>query len=422
MTAGSQLELLKYVDQFFELYFAGGLLQPGGGYLDKLGHGRRSKVSVFTCRGVGLAAGFPGESHEVDSDDEGTDGAAAAPASGRATPTPGGNGPEEPSLAPVNESWKREVKDLTEVLKRLIQRYRYLAKPLDEQGMPGLLTYLPRWDACNQEKMAYATAFLLIDGQITGKCFQSLYRENVIKDDVALEFLTNFFKAYLANSTMDQLATTMRKAGVNDLLAFFPNQVRDRAHLEAHLKKHNLPQVLDYFLKKLSDALKAETTGRLNEMLAPDSSDTIEDIVDFLKQQQTERKVSESDLINWTWTSIMEQVDWTAKPELLESLALKQIQQYAPLLEPFCEGAKTQVSLINSVQNYCYTDTRIIKAFPQILKVLYNADCLSDQAIIYWAAKGAAPQGKQHFLKATEPLVKYLEAQAEEEEDESEEE
>jgi hypothetical protein len=47
-----------------------------------------------------------------------------------------------------------------------------------------------------------------------------------------------------------------------------------------------------------------------------------------------------------------------------------------------------------------------MKSFTQLLNVLYNTDCVSDQAIIYWHAKGAKPQGKQHFLKATEALVK----------------
>jgi hypothetical protein len=37
---------------------------------------------------------------------------------------------------------------------------------------------------------------------------------------------------------------------------------------------------------------------------------------------------------------------------------------------------------------------------------LYNKDCVSDQAIIYWHQKGSKPQGRQHFLKATEGLVK----------------
>lgn len=39
-------------------------------------------------------------------------------------------------------------------------------------------------------------------------------------------------------------------------------------------------------------------------------------------------------------------------------------------------------------------------------QVLYNKDCISDQAIIYWHQKGAKPQGKQHFLQATQALVK----------------
>ena len=39
-------------------------------------------------------------------------------------------------------------------------------------------------------------------------------------------------------------------------------------------------------------------------------------------------------------------------------------------------------------------------------QTLYNKDCVSDQAIIYWYQKGAKMHGKQHFLKAAEPLVK----------------
>ena len=47
-----------------------------------------------------------------------------------------------------------------------------------------------------------------------------------------------------------------------------------------------------------------------------------------------------------------------------------------------------------------------MKAFPQVLKVLYNTDCVSDQAIVYWHQKGSKAQGRQHFLKSTETLVK----------------
>jgi hypothetical protein len=84
----------------------------------------------------------------------------------------------------------------------------------------------------------------------------------------------------------------------------------------------------------------------------------------------------------------MASVDWSARPDQIEGLALREvgvrsyitisgtisliatcIQKYAPILEPFCNGPKTEVALVNVVQVYCYEDTRVIKAFPQILKV-----------------------------------------------------
>ncbi|KAJ2306193.1 hypothetical protein IWW52_006271, partial [Coemansia sp. RSA 2704] len=48
---------------------------------------------------------------------------------------------------------------------------------------------------------------------------------------------------------------------------------------------------------------------------------------------------------------------------------------------------------------------------------LYNTDVLSDSAIIFWATKGAKPEGKSGFLKQTEALIKKLEALEDESED-----
>ena len=39
-------------------------------------------------------------------------------------------------------------------------------------------------------------------------------------------------------------------------------------------------------------------------------------------------------------------------------------------------------------------------------------------SFMVWHAKGSKPQGRQHFLKSTEPLVKFLKEQQEEESDE----
>lgn len=144
------------------------------------------------------------------------------------------------------------------------------------------------------------------------------------------------------------------------------------------------------------------------------------------------------ELVQCIWQGLISSVEWSARPDQHEGLALREVgvspsrlsldaaqvsvQRFAEILEPFCNNPKTEVTLINSVQVYCYEDTRVMKAFPQMLKVsascyavdrvpmamqvLYSKDCISDQAIIYWYQKGAKANGKQHFLKAAEPLVK----------------
>lgn len=84
---------------------------------------------------------------------------------------------------------------------------------------------------------------------------------------------------------------------------------------------------------------------------------------------------------------------------------------------------------------WCYDNSKVQSAFVKILLVssdhsprprarligrcaeqtLFNADVLSSQAIIYWHNKGSKPQGRQQFLKASEPLVKKLQEQEDEE-------
>ncbi|KAI5453696.1 hypothetical protein NCC49_005515 [Naganishia albida] len=384
--AGSTLELLKYAEQFFEIYFTGGLLQPGGSYLDTAEE-KRTRICVFACNGNGL--GVPAEDGSAD------------------------------DQVPKGDQWKKEIRDLVEALKKTIQRYKYLQKPLDETALPGLLAYLPRWSPAYREKMAYATAYFILENQVTGKCLQPLLRDVVVKDDVSIDFITIFFKVFLQSQTIEQLGALLRKSGITDLLAFFPNTKRDRIHLEKHFKAHGLNSVVDYYTKKVNAAVKEEVVARLKEMIAEEES--TEDMLEYLKTKQAETKVGDLDMINAIWLAIMDSIDWNAKPDQLDAIVVKHVNAFAGLLEPFCNGAKAEVGLMNTVQVYCYNETRVMKAFPQLVKILYNTDCVSDQAILYWASKGAAPQGKQNFLKVTEPLVKFLQENMDDDDDEDDE-
>ncbi|ESK97169.1 eukaryotic translation initiation factor 5c [Moniliophthora roreri MCA 2997] len=363
--AGSTLEFLKYADPLFEIILVGGLLQPGGSYYDD-----GAPISPFTI---------------------------------------------------FNAKEPTEVEDLkkyVEVLNKLIRRYKYLQKPLEESALPGILQYIHRWSPAQKDKLAMATGLLLSQGLASASTLQSLTKDHLIKNDVSINVLTLIFRAYLSEQSMDHLSATLKKGGIKDLLLFFPGNKREGRYLEEHFKKEGLPQVAEWWAKKQYAIVKDSIVKELHDLI--EREEPAEQIIAAIKAQQETNPVPDTELILCIWQGLMSSVDWNARPDQIEGLAIREVGKFAPVLEPFCTGPKTEVALINVVQVYCYEDTRIIKAFPQILKVLYNQDCISDQAIIYWHQKGSKPQGRQHFLKSTEALVKFLQEQ-EDEDDEDEE-
>ncbi|EPQ57028.1 ARM repeat-containing protein [Gloeophyllum trabeum ATCC 11539] len=360
--AGSTLEYQKYADALFEILLVGGLLQPGGSYVED--GAPPSPFSIFKAK------------------------------------------------EPVEVA---DIKKYVEVFNKLIRRYKYLQRPLETSSLPNLLQYVNRWSPVQQQKLMIATGLILAQGLAAPSCLQSLTKDHLVKNDVSASAITNIFRAYLTEQSMDHLSSSLKKGGVRDLLAFFPPQKRDDKTLDEHFRKEGLPQIADWWTKKQYAVLKDEIMKGIKDML--DREEPNEEVIGFIKSKQAKRALPETELISCIWQGITSSIDWAARPDQIEGLAVREIGRYAPILEPFCNGPKVEVALINTVQVHSYEDTRIIKAFPQILKVLYNKDCISDQAIIYWHQKGSKPQGRQHFLTATEALVKYLQEQESEEED-----
>ncbi|THH20435.1 hypothetical protein EUX98_g8587 [Antrodiella citrinella] len=360
--AGVTLELLKYADALFEIILVGGLLQPGGSFLED-----GAPVSPFTIINA---------------------------------------------QEPVDVV---EMKKYIDVLNKLIRRYKYLQKSLETTALPTVLQYINRWPEAQRAKIATAAGLLLSQGLASASCLSSLSKDHLVKNDVSISVITVIFRSYLIDQSMDHLAASLRKGGIKDLTAFFPPNKRDDKALDEHFRAAGLGQVADWWTKRQFASLKEDVLKTIKEMLANDESHA--QIVASIKSRQEEQALPESELIQCIWQALISSIEWSARQDQNEALALREIAGFTDVLEPFSSGAKTEVALINVVQVYCYEDTRIIKAFPQILKVLYNKDCISDQAIIYWHQKGSKAQGRQHFLNATQPLVKFLQEQESDDED-----
>jgi len=256
----------------------------------------------------------------------------------------------------------------------------------------------------------------MAQGLASASVLQSLTKEHLIKNDVSINVLTLVFRAYLVDQSMDHLSAALKRGGIRDLISFFPGNKQEGKYLEEHFKNANLPQVAEWYAKKQHALAKDAIVKEVQSLVEREESP--EQIVQAVKAQQEATPIPDPELIACLWQGLISSVDWSARPDQIEGLALREVGKFSAILEPFCSGPKTEVALINVVQVYCYEDTRIIKAFPQILKVLYNKDCISDQAIIYWYQKGSKPQGRQHFLKSTEALVKFLQEQESESEEE----
>ncbi len=99
---------------------------------------------------------------------------------------------------------------------------------------------------------------------------------------------------------------------------------------------------------------------------------------------------------------------------------LKQIKTYHKVLEAVCTSGKLELQLLVTVQVQCYEDSRLLKVFKDIVRLLYDLDVVQEDTIKYWYSKGSAVKGRNVFLKDLEPFIKWLD-EAEEEEDEEEE-
>lgn len=241
---------------------------------------------------------------------------------------------------------------------------------------------------------------------------------------------------------MDSLGSTLRKGGIRDPLLFFPLQKRGQPGIVTnHFRQVGLNQAAEYLQKRAIKDTREAVLGRLAEMrkepepTAAEGADestasattnggassySNDEIVEFLQEQRAKTGLSMEDFTPILFDGLTKSLTHPTDQAAAESNAVRQVQSFAPLLEPFVpNNAKAEILLINKVQLWCYeNDMRLQKAFVPILKVLYNADVISDQAILYWYGKGARAEGKAEFLKAAAPLAKYLEELSDDEEDE----
>ena len=66
-------------------------------------------------------------------------------------------------------------------------------------------------------------------------------------------------------------------------------------------------------------------------------------------------------------------VEWNKKEELLQDQALRHLKQYLPLFAAFTNNFKSEINLLNKIQEYCYDNMNFLKTFNKIILLLYKS-------------------------------------------------
>ncbi|XP_074652412.1 eIF5-mimic protein 1-like [Tubulanus polymorphus] len=378
-SAGSKLDYRRYAEPLFDVLFAGGLLAPGGAVIeDSNAEKSRTEVCVFFAK------------DEVDI-----------------------------------------LKEWYDVFWKLIRHYKYLEKAFEEE-MKKILKCVKGYTPEERLKLAKICALFFSNNLISAQCLRYLQEDNLVKEGLALKFVTDLFHYWMKEKKDIKEIKSTLKAGQMEakLMNFFPSNKQTIEHFEKHFKEHDLDAIVEIQRSYELNVMKKKLKEHVEEMIHDE--EPVKEIIAFVKEQMKKTaKLVEHDLVVQMWNCIMEACEWNKKEELVAGQALKHLKIYAPLLEALANTARSEMTLMLKIQEFCYENMNFMKVFQKIIILLYKARVLSEDAIIRWyknssESRGAfSSKGLSVFLDDMKQFVHWLEnaeEESSEEEDEDDEE
>merc|ERR1711992_232751 len=369
--SGSKLDYRRYGVNLIEILIAGGLLAPGGIILQE-GENGEAKCRTNICL-FGLADSM------------------------------------------------EKVKAFEQVFVKLMRRYKYLEK-MHEEEMTKLLVYLKGFTEDQRTRLAQITALWLASGQIPSTILPVLINEHQVKDGTALGFLLELLSTLKSEKGGPAVTAVIKKSGAeNRLMEFFPsnNQQQTEENFKRVFADRDLPEVVAFRNQVAAANVRSEITKSLNDAISDEKS--VKEIIADVKEIVIKTGVSEHDVVVLIWQSVMTGVEWNKKEELLQDQALRHLKQYLPLFAAFTNNFKSEINLLNKIQEYCYDNMNFLKTFNKIILLLYKIDILSEDAILKWYKESHSQRGWSVFMDQMKKFIEWLENADEESEEEDEE-
>lgn len=124
-------------------------------------------------------------------------------------------------------------------IQKILRRRAFLIKNL-ENVMRRFLQSLEFFEENERKKLAIFTALAFsqkLSGLPPETVFQPLLKDNLVAKGLVLSFITDFFKEYLVDNTLDDLISILKRGKVEDnLLEFFPSAKRSAECFSEHFR------------------------------------------------------------------------------------------------------------------------------------------------------------------------------------------
>jgi hypothetical protein len=242
----SQLDYRRYAEPLLDILVAGGVLAPGGGKVEGTAV---SPVSVFQCE-------------------------------------------------PMVEA----VRGHLLVMTRLLQRYKYLKKGLEDE-MKKILKFLKAFQDSERRSLAIYTGLLLSEMMVPASVLTSLLSEVLVKEGLSLQFITLVFQTWLSEKNIAHIGSALRKAQLEARLTdFLPASLQSALHFDEHFSQAGLEVLVRYRRAQESVEKRRVLKKELEELLETET--TSEEIIDRCQQHMEAAQLTDVDVTVLDYTSV----------------------------------------------------------------------------------------------------------------------
>merc|ERR1712214_58009 len=208
-----------------------------------------------------------------------------------------------------------------------------------------------------------------------------------------------------------------KKSGLDSrLMEFFPpiNQQQTEENFAKTFKEKNLGEVVNFRKQYAADQNRSVVYKLIKEAIEDEK--TPKEIIIEIRDINDKNNITEQDTIVMIWNCVMSAIEWNKKEDLLQDQALRHLKQYTTLFSAFSTNFKSELILLNKIQEYCYDNMNFLKTFNKIVLLLYKTDVLSEEVILKWYKDSHSSRGWSVFMDQMKKFVEWLE-HAEEESD-----